>query len=182
MAVGNTRVADIEEQYARIHATLKHSAYIGQTELCYALEGGMFFGKLPYTMLELPRGNKTLGFYTYDFNMMNYLEFCNDKYLYLYVDYFLNGKLFHKIPKLHRTGLREVIGFKAMLGALSDKHLTMLDMPEKVGSVGGGYIEFNVGVDNIFRFFRVDALYRLTQKEFNDAPVWGLRAQFNFKL
>lgn len=182
MAIGNTRVADIEEQYARIHATLKHSAYIGQTELCYALEGGMFFGKLPYTMLELPRGNKTLGFYTYDFNMMNYLEFCNDKYLYLYVDYFLNGKLFHKIPKLHRTGLREVIGFKAMLGALSDKHLTMLDMPEKVGSVGGGYIEFNVGVDNIFRFFRVDALYRLTQKEFDDAPVWGLRAQFNFKL
>lgn len=182
VAAGNTRVGDVEEQYARLHTTVKHALYIGQTQLCYALEGGMFFGTLPYSYLEIPRGNKTYGFYTYDFNLMNYLEFCNDKYLYAYVDYFLNGKLFHKIPKLHRTGLREVIGFKAMLGSLSDRHLAMLDLPNKVSSVGGGYIEFNIGVDNILRFFRVDALYRLTHKKFDDAPTWGLRAQFNLKL
>jgi hypothetical protein len=175
-------VADIERQYARIHSTLKHKVYIGQTEFNYALEGGMYFGTLPYSMLEIPRGNKTFGFYTYDFNMMNYLEFCNDKYIYAYVDYFLNGKLFHKIPYLYRSGLREVIGFKAMLGSLSDRHLAMLDMPDKVSGVNGGYIEFNIGVDNILRFFRVDALYRLTQKNFVNAPTWGLRAQFNFKL
>lgn len=182
IAAGNTRVADVERQYARIHSTLKHKVYIGQTEFNYALEGGMYFGTLPYSMLEIPRGNKTFGFYTYDFNMMNYLEFCNDKYIYAYVDYFLNGKLFHKIPYLYRSGLREVIGFKAMLGSLSDRHLAMLDMPDKVSGVNGGYIEFNIGVDNILRFFRVDALYRLTQKDFVNAPTWGLRAQFNFKL
>ncbi len=182
LAGGRVGVQSTSEPYFRIHSAMKHSVYIGQTMLDYAVESGMYFGKLPYTMLEIPRGNKTYGFYTYDFNMMNYLEFVNDKYVYIYLDYYLNGKIFHKIPRMNRLGLREVVGFKAMLGSLSDKHLTMLDLPEKVSSAEGGYIEFNVGVDNILRFFRVDALYRLSEVNNTDAPEFGFRVQFNLKL
>lgn len=181
-AVGNTRVDDIERQYARIHSTIKHITYLGQTELHYAVEGGMFFGTLPYTLLDLPRGNKTYGFYQYDFNMMNYLEFVNDKYLYAYVDYFINGRLLNKIHHMSKVGLREVVGFKAMLGSLSDKHLTMLDFPDQLSGINGGYIELNAGIDNILRFFRLDAVWRVTNKSLDNAPKFGLRAQFNFKL
>lgn len=182
VAAGRTQAGSQSEPYARLHTTLKHLAYLGQTELNYAAEAGMIFGTLPYTYLELPRGNKTYGFYRYDFNMMNYLEFANDKYLYLYVDYFLNGLLFHHIPRMNRSGLREVVGFKAMLGSLSDRHMRMLDFPQKISGINGAYLEVNVGVDNILRFFRVDALWRVTNKTIAGAPTFGLRAQFNFKL
>lgn len=181
IACGHTEAANNESYYTRIHSTLKHQAYIGQTELNYAVEGGIYWGKLPYSLLEMPRGNKTYGFYRYDFNLMNYLEFVNDKYLYTYVDWYLNGRLFHHIPRLNRIGLREVIGFKAMLGSLSDKHLAMLDLPEKVSHSHKPYLEVNAGIDNIFRFFRADVVYRLTESEIG-APRIGLRFQFNFKL
>lgn len=181
IAGGHTNVAGNDSYYARIHSTLKHQTYIGQTELDYAVEGGMFWGKLPYSLLEMPRGNKTYGFYRYDFNMVNYLEYINDKYLYTYVDWYLNGRLFHYLPRLNRVGLREVIGFKAMLGSLSDKHLSMLDIPSKSGRLSEPYLEVNAGIDNIFRFFRADVIYRVTKSEI-DAPRIGMRFQFNFKL
>ena len=181
VAYGRAEVDNNDSYYTRIHSTIKHTTYIGQTELDYALEGGMYWGKLPYSLLEMPRGNKTYGFYRYDFNLMNYLEFVNDKYLYVYVDWFLNGRLFHHLPRFNRIGLREVLGFKAMLGSLSDKHLQMLDMPEKTSGANKPYLEVNAGIDNIFRFFRADVVYRLTESEF-DAPRIGLRFQFNFKL
>ncbi len=182
LAGGHAQAGDEESLYARIHSTIKHAVYIGQTELNYAAEGGMFFGRLPYSILEMPRGNKTYGFYRYDFNMMDYLEFVCDKYAYLYVDWFLNGRLLHHVPRVGRIGLREVIGFKAMFGTLADRNIEMLDLPEKtVGAPSRPYLEVNVGLDNILRFFRVDAVYRFNESQ-TGAPRFGVRVQFNFKL
>lgn len=180
-AGGHTMAGNEESFYTRIHSTLKHQAFIGQTELAYAVEGGMFFGRLPYSVLEMPRGNKTYGFYRYDFNMMNYLEFVADKYIYTYADWYLNGRLLHLIPHANRIGLREVIGFKAMLGSFSNKHLNMLQLPYKTVGVHEPYLEVNAGLDNIFRFFRADVVYRLNNSK-SDAPRLGMRLQFNFKL
>ncbi|MBR6251418.1 MAG: carboxypeptidase-like regulatory domain-containing protein [Bacteroidales bacterium] len=183
MAAGRTKAGDVEGDYARIHTSFKHDVFFGQTELRYAVEGGMFFGDpVPYTMLEIPRGNKTYGFYTYDFNLMNYLEFVNDKYLYMYADYSLGGRLINLIPRASRIGLREVVGFKAMLGHFDERHLRVLDVPEKVNGVNGSYLELNVGIDNILRFFRVDAVWRVTNHNISGAPKFGIRAQFNLKL
>ncbi|MCQ2203621.1 MAG: DUF5686 and carboxypeptidase regulatory-like domain-containing protein [Bacteroidales bacterium] len=181
LAGGHTIVDEKESNYARIHSTLKHQSYIGQTELDYAVEGGLFIGHLPYSVLEMPRGNKTYGFYRYDFNMMDYLEFVADKYLYTYVDWYFNGRILHNIPKANRTGLREVIGFKAMIGSFSNKNLEMLDLPEKTSGVNKPYLEVSAGLDNIFRFFRADCVYRVTDSK-TGAPRVGLRLQFNFKL
>ncbi|MCF0191346.1 MAG: carboxypeptidase-like regulatory domain-containing protein [Marinilabiliaceae bacterium] len=182
IACGHVKVGDKTSKYSRIHSTLKHTLCLGPTELNYALEGGAFFGgDLPYSLLEMPRGNKTFGFYRYDFNMMNYLEFVSDKYAYLYVDYFLNGILFNKITAFKKAGLREVVGCKAMLSSLDDRHLKMLDMPDKTHGGNGPYLELNVGIDNVLRFFRFDAVWRVTNKDSGKPPV-GIRAQFNFKL
>lgn len=182
LAGGHTQAGSKSNLYARFHTTVKHRVFLGQTELDYAVEGGMIFGRLPYTQLELPRGNKTYGFYRYDFNMLDYLEFVHDKYVYAYVDYFLNGRLLHLFPRANRLGLREVVGFKAMLGSLSDRHRAMLDMPATLRGLDGGYLELNAGFDNIFRFFRLDAVWRVTNATSTGAPTFGLRAQFNVKL
>lgn len=168
--------------YARLHSTVKHRFYIGQTKLDLAVEDGIYFGKLPYPVLNVARGNKTYGFYRYDFNLMDYLQFVCDKYVYVHADYQLDGLLLHKLPAVYKLGLREVVGFKAMFGGLSSRHLDLLDLPEGIGGPTKPYVEVNVGIDNILRFFRVDYIYRVCGDDFGNSPLWGFRAQFALKL
>ncbi len=179
---GHTRVGDKESSYARLHTTVKHCFYLGQTKLNVAVEDGIYFGKLPYSVLNIARGNKTYGFYRYDFNLMDYLQFVCDKYVYVHADYQLDGLLLHKLPAIYKLGLREVVGAKVMIGSLSDRHADMLDLPDGVGGPTKPYVELNVGIDNILRFFRVDYIYRVCGDDFGDAPKWGFRAQFALKL
>ncbi len=182
VAGGRTEVGEKNSSYARLHSTLKHRFYIGQTKLDVACENGIYFGKLPYTLLNVARGNKTYGFYRYDFNLMNYLEYVCDRYVYAHIDYALDGWLFHKLPAIYKLGLREIIGAKIMIGSLSDKHIEMLDLPKGVGGPEKPYVELNVGIDNILRFFRLDVVWRATGESRVGGPRIGLRAQFNLKL
>lgn len=182
VAGGTTQAGSKRSTYARLHSTLKHRFYLGQTKLDVALEDGIYFGSLPYSVLNIARGNKTYGFYRYDFNLMNYLEFVCDKYVYLHADYQLDGLLLHKLPAVYKLGLREVFGAKVMYGGLSSRHERMLDLPEGVGGPTKPYVELNAGIDNIFRFFRVDAVYRAIGDNRNDTAPWGARVQFAVKL
>ena len=77
--------AGVNSICGKIGATIKHRFALGPTDVKYALESGVTFGKLPYTLLEIPRGNETYGLFNYDFNMINYLEFVHDKYSYNFV-------------------------------------------------------------------------------------------------
>lgn len=182
LAGGEATVNNQQQWYGRFHSTLKHYFYIGLGEVQYAVEGGMIFGSLPYTMLEIPRGNKTYGLYSYDFNLLDYLEFANDKYINVYADYHLNGFFFNRLPLLKKLGLREVVGFKGMVGGLDDSHRKVLDYAKDLRALNGAYLELNAGVENIFRFFRLDAIWRVTPQSITGAPSFGVRAQFNVKL
>jgi hypothetical protein len=171
-----------ENYYGHIFSTVQQYVMIGQTAFNYAIEGGMYFGKLPYTMLDIPRGNETLAYYSYDFNMLNYLEYIHDKYLHAYLEYHLNGFLFNRLPLLKKTGLREVFSAKGMIGSLSDKHQQIMKFPTSVTKMTNPYIELGVGVENIFRLFRVEAVWRVAPKSVLGAPTFGIRAKFELKL
>ena len=43
-----------ENYYGKVFSTIEQYLKIGQTGFNYAIEGGMYFGKLPYTMFWLP--------------------------------------------------------------------------------------------------------------------------------
>ncbi len=182
IAGGETVVDGTHSLYGRIHSTLKHSFFIGLGEVNYAIEGGAIIGKMPYSMLEIPRGNKTYGLYSYDFNLLDYLEFANDIYLNTYMDYHLNGFFFNRVPLLKNLGLREVVGFKSIIGHLDNRHRDVIDYAENMRPLNGAYIELNAGVENIIRFFRIDAIWRVTPQSITGAPQFGFRAQFNIKL
>ena len=60
---------------------------------------------------------------------------------------------------------------KALWGTLSDKNNGSLPntdaifrFPEGMSSVSKPYIEAGVGIENIFRFIRIDAIWRLTHR------------------
>lgn len=171
-----------ENYYGKVFSTIEQYVLIGQTGFNYALEGGMYFGKLPYTMLDIPRGNETFGLYTYDFNLLNFMEYVHDKYLHAYLEYHLNGFIFNRVPLLKKAGLREVFSTAGMVGSLSDKHEQIVEYPAGVTKMSNPYIELGAGVENIFRLFRVEAIWRVTPKSVIGAPNFGLRAKFEIKL
>ena len=168
--------------YGKVATTVKQQINLGQGKFNYALEAGAFFGKLPYTMLDIPRGNETVGWYTYDFNMMNYLEYVHDRYAHAYLEYHMNGFLIRRIPVLRASGLREVFSSKLMVGKLSNKHQSVLDFPSAVTHMKNPYVELGAGVENILSMLRVEAIWRVTPKSVVGAPSFGFRALFGIGL
>lgn len=179
---GRADFFDQKSYYYRFHSTVKQNVYVGQTLFEYALEGGMIFGQLPYTLLEIPRGNETFGYYSYDFNLLNYMEFVSDRYINLYTEYHLNGFFFNRLPLLKRLGLREVLSAKGMLGSLSDKQLNALTLPASVSRMNDPYLEVGAGVENVLRFFRFDGIWRISPHSKLGAPKFGIRAYFEVRF
>lgn len=165
--------------YSRLHATMKHNIFFGQTKLIYALESGMVFGKAPYVLLESPRGNSTYGYAKYKFNMMHNLEYVNDKYVHVFADYHLNGFILNRFPFLKRLKFNELFTFRMMLGDLDEKHFEVLNLPQGTSSAHWKpYIELGVGLENVLRFFRFDAIWRLTEPTRDNDARLGIRAGF----
>ncbi len=173
---------DQSNWFGRLAAVVKQQLYFGQSRFNYAVESGIYFGKLPYTMLDIPRGNETLGYYTYDFNMLNYLEFVHDKYLHVYLEHHLNGFFFRRVPLLKKTNLREVVSAKLMAGSVSNRHQDIIAFPSVISSMQNPYIELGAGVENIFKMFRVEAVWRLNSNSVVGAPSFGIRAMFKLAL
>ena len=179
---GKTFYAGQSDWYGRIMATMYQGIHVGQTRLDYALEAGMFFGKLPYTMLDIPRGNETVGYYSYDFNMLDYLEYVHDNYFHAYLQYHLNGFFFRRIPLLKSAHTREVLSARFMLGSVSDKHQKVIFFPSVVTKMANPYIELGAGVENILTVLHVEAFWRVTPQSVIGAPPVGLKAQLKLEL
>jgi hypothetical protein len=181
LAVGKSTVNGREEFYSRVHSSLKHYIFMGQTRLDYALEGGAVFGTAPYPLLDLPRANITYGAQRYNFNMMNQLEFIHDKYFHAFFEYRLNGFLFQRTPLIRNTGWREVISAKAMMGDVRLKHSELMNFPVQLPAYNNKpYAEIGFGVENVFRFFRLDGIWRVSPT--NNAPQFGLRARMELRI
>jgi len=86
------------------------------------------------------------------------------------------------------------MSFKGIYGGLSDKndpalHPALYQFPvdgngQAITHALGNtpYIEGSVGVENIFKFVRVDLVRRFTYLDYLNAPKWGVRVlvQFDF--
>lgn len=142
----------------------------GQSNM--VLTGGKIFGKVPYPLLKLHEGNATYFYDPYAFSCMNYYEFASDQWLSFFWEHHFKGFFLGKIPLMKRLKWREVFIFKGLIGTLADKNngslpdtKAVLLFPEGMSSVSKPYFETGIGIENIFRLFRVDAIWRLTHRE-----------------
>lgn len=155
---------------------------------------GKVFSEIPYTLLEIPRGNETYFYATNTFNQMNFFEFATDQYAEVFLQHHFNGLLFNRIPFIKKYNLREVVGINAMYGTLSDKNIKFNRNNRFTVMSDTPYLEADVGIENIFNLIRVDFLYRLTynstdyiQNYNNNNPrnkmsLWGIKAGFQFSF
>ena len=150
--------------------------------LDYIFDAGKIFGKLPYLLLELHKGNETYSYDDYAFNMMNYYEFASDQYISLSVTHHFDGLFLDKIPLFKKLKWREVLSVKSVWGSLDDKHKEIMPFPVNLSKLRKPYVEAGAGIENILKVLRVDALWRLAYLENPDIAKFGIRAKFQFKF
>ena len=102
----------------------------------------------------------------------------------------LEGKIFNRIPLIKKLKWREYVAFKGMWGHLTDKNNPYL--PQNATDTElykfpvdtrvmthDPYMEFVVGVHNIFKFLEVDYVRRLTYTHAPGISKNGIRFGFN---
>ena len=158
---GYKGIFDSDFNYKKLEIYYKQPITIGplgRTNLI--LELGKTFGTIPLGLMSIVPGNQT--FFTMEnaFSNLNYYEFVTDKYATLQWNHDFNGRLFARIPFLRKLNWREIIGVKGAYGTVSDANKAInasgLEYlaPEKV------YWEYNAGIGNIFKIFRLDFSWR----------------------
>ena len=159
---------------------------MGTTNLI--LEGGKTWGKIPYLLQLIPRGNQTYTYKLNSYNMMNFLEFATDQFVSINLEHFFQGYFLNRIPWIRRLKLREVISFKSIYGSLSDKNNpslnpTSIQFPLDANGNSSTfllgkdpYMEASIGLTNIFKVFRVDLVKRLNYLDNpNIAKLFGVK-------
>ncbi|OOQ59923.1 DUF5686 and carboxypeptidase-like regulatory domain-containing protein [Mucilaginibacter pedocola] len=155
-------------------------------------EGGRIFGQVPYPLLNIHRANQTFAYVIDSYNLMNFLEFVSDKYASINIDQHFGGFFFNKIPLFKRLKWRETASFKALYGGLSEKNnpaysSSVYQFPTDVNGKPityaldrTPYMEASVGVENIFKFVRVDFVKRLSYLDHPDIAPYGVRVKIKF--
>jgi hypothetical protein len=142
----------------------------------YNIDAGKIYGKVPYPLLELHKGNETYSFDYSSFNMMNYYEFASDQYASLFLEHHFQGKFLNNIPLLRKLKWREVASIHGLIGSINEANRDVMIFPEGLQDVTKPYYEASVGVENIFKFLRIDAMWRLNHLSHEDVSPFGVRA------
>ena len=154
------------------------------------LKGGIQWNQVPYMLLIQPPANQSYVIEEEMYNLINNMEFLNDRYASMMLSWDMNGKFFNRIPLLKKLKWREYFAINTLWGDLTDKNNPFL--PENAGSDrlmyfpegcyimdhNQPYMEFVVGVHNIFKLLHIDFVRRLNYLDLPTSHKWGIRYIF----
>ncbi len=166
--------------YHKFNLLVTHSLSAGHLgRLNYRVEGSYIPTAVPYPVLRAPLGNQTLFFNVNAFNVMNYLEFITDRSVTLRLDHHFEGALLNALPGVRALNWRLVATANVLYGTLSDRNRSGFELPAPGHRP---YVEAGYGIENIFRFLRVDFIHRITYRESPGATNFGIRLGAQFRL
>jgi hypothetical protein len=156
------------------------TGFLGNAD--FSLTVGKIFGRLPYPMLDVPRGNPTPIYSDKNYSLMNLYEFVADEYSQLsYIQHF-EGLFTNRIPLLKKWKLRNFAATKMAFGHLTNQNNFILPPTNAEGrplspvyQYGNvPYTEVAYGFENIFKFISISSIHRLTYLKNKDVRRWGL--------
>jgi hypothetical protein len=175
--------------FSKWNLYLEHNFPDGRIgQLSYIIDAGITNGVLPIVLLNVLKGNDTYYYNKYAFNNMNRFEFATDKYVSLLLEQNFGSFPFKYFPLLKRLKWRSLVTFRGVIGGMSQAnkiangyydstisyHFTVPDKEP--------YLESGVGIDNIFHFFRIDAVWRMDYLNNPGISKFGIKASLQIKF
>ena len=170
--------------YEKIQVSYRQPLRIGGFgRFTTTIEAGKTFGAVPLSLLSVVPGNQNLFSIYSTFPQLDYYEFVTDSYLSLHLEHDFGGRIFSRIPLLKKLNLRELIGFRAAYGSISDEN-------NAINATGTPYLapnkepyyEYSFGVGNIFRILRIDFNFRGNYNDLPDARRFGVTGALEFSF
>lgn len=151
---------------------------------------GAIWNRAPYTRLYIPTGNSGLFLSSSAFNSMTPMEFIMDRYASFFATYHLKGWLLNRIPLINKLRLREVVGFNILYGTLTEQNdlngdrTGLYRLPIGTKAIGDApYMEYSLGIENIFRLIRVDFIRRISYIDgWDKKDCWFIRIDLKLAL
>ena len=146
----------------------------------FIMELGKTFGEVPLGLMSVVPGNQTLFIIENTFSNLNFYEFVADQYATFQWQHNFQGKIFARIPLLRKLNLREIVGIKGVYGTVSDENKfinasgLIYQAPEKP------YWEYNAGIGNIFKVFRLDFAWRGNYRDIPGTNNFTVKGSFGF--
>ena len=179
-----------EYNFNLTEASIRKRFWLGSWgKLDVTARAGAQWNTVPFPLLNLPMAN--LSYITQNnesFNLINNMEFLNDRYASLNLSYDMNGKLFNRIPLIKKLKWREMFRIRGLWGTLTDKNnpyksnnpdLFLFPMRDGVPTshVMGKtpYVEASVGIYNIFKLLHIEYVHRLTYTDIPGVKKGGIR-------
>ncbi len=147
------------------------------------------WGQAPFPFLITPSANNSYTIQNGNFYMIEPLEFVHDIQASWEIYYHMGGWLFNRIPLLKGLKWREIIGFRGFYGELAQRNNPLynkdvLVFPQRTYTTRNKtpYMEYNIGIENIFRLFRIDYVRRVNYLNHPDVDKDGFRISFDLNF
>lgn len=179
-----------EYDFNLTEASIRKRFWLGSWgKLDVTARAGAQWNTVPFPLLNLPMAN--LSYITQNnesFNLINNMEFLNDRYASLNLSYDMNGKLFNRLPLIKKLKWREMFRIRGLWGTLTDKNnpyksnnpdLFLFPMRDGVPTSHvmskTPYVEASVGIYNIFKLLHIEYVRRLTYTDIPGVKKGGIR-------
>ena len=157
----------------------------------YQVSAGHIFEDVPYPLLTSHIGNEQFVYTDIAYNTMNFFEFSSQSFASLSVQHNFEGFVFNRIPLLRRLKWRLVGTGNLLFGGVSQSTLDAQIRTDEIGNDlpffnvlenGRPFAEVGLGIENIFKVFRVDFIRRLTYLENDGVDRTAIKLSFNLSL
>lgn len=174
-------VLDSDFDYERFQVYFKQPLNMGGIgRLDVITELGKTFSYIPLGLMTIVPGNQTYFTIENTFNLLDFYEFEADTYATIQLQHNFGGRIFSRIPFMRKLNWRETVGFKGVVGTISDKN-RLINAPSGLvyNAPENFYWEYNAGIGNIFKVFKLEFSWRgsyITPQSTN----FGVKGSFGF--
>ena len=173
-------VFDSDFDYKKLQLYYKQPIIMGGIgRLDAIVELGKTYGEVPLGLLSIVPGNQTYFTIQNTFNLLDFYEFEADQYATVQLEHNFGGRIFSRIPYLRKLNWRETIGVKGVYGTISDKNRALNASGLIYSAPENGYWEYNAGIGNIFKVFKIEFSWRGTYIT-PDTNNFGIKGSFGF--